>query len=96
VASLTACDPVKKVGDLWPHQRFNKNGKPLDAALPAIPCGLVAKSMFNDTYTMRKCSENDANCKGSVQKPSTGSQIPLNETGIAWESDLENKFKNIY
>ena len=43
-----------------------------------MPCGLVAKSVFTDTYTL---------------KSSNGTRIPINENGIAWESDKEYKFK---
>ena len=46
---------------------------------PANPCGLVAKSLFNDTFDMEK----------------SGTKIPMDETGIAWESDIQYKFKNL-
>lgn len=48
---------------------------------PAIPCGLVAKSVFNDTFRLKKEGEVD--------------WIPINEKGIAWASDVYYKFKNI-
>ena len=32
--------------------------KPLDPDAPAIPCGLIAKSMFTDTYRLFKVEEN--------------------------------------
>jgi hypothetical protein len=51
----------------------------LDASLPAIPCGLVAKSVFNDTFELKMGS----------------TKIPIVETGIAWSSDVEYKFNNI-
>ena len=47
--------------------------------MPAIPCGLVAKSVFNDTYVLKKGTE----------------VVPIVETGIAWSSDIQYKFKNI-
>ena len=60
VMDLSNCDPIIKVGDLWPNQQYSLSelDKPLlerkkmDLELPAIPCGLVAKSYFNDTYTL--------------------------------------------
>jgi len=53
---------------------------PLVADEPAYPCGLVAKSFFNDTFTLK----NDA-----------GVEIDINSDNIAWKSDVEYKFKNL-
>ena len=54
------------------------SGKKLDPEGPAIPCGLVAKSIFNDTFKLMK----------------DGSEIKMSEKNIAWASDLEHKFSN--
>jgi hypothetical protein len=45
--------------------------------LPAIPCGLVAKSIFNDTFRL-------------YREDNTGQRTPITiETkGIAWSSDI--------
>ena len=43
------------------------------------PCGLVAWSAFNDSFAISDAA---------------GNAIALNETGIAWPSDLGNKFSN--
>ena len=51
---------------------------------PAFPCGLVAKSLFNDTFTLYRGNETDAD-----------KLITINTDDIAWESDKENKFKNL-
>jgi len=48
---------------------------------PANPCGLVAKSFFNDTY--------------KIIDATTNTSIVIAETGIAWESDVQYKFKNL-
>ena len=55
---------------------------------PAIPCGLVAKSVFNDTYTLWKIKDE----KDEVITPV---QIDILESNIAWSSDIEYKFANI-
>uniref|UniRef100_M8CJT5 ALA-interacting subunit n=1 Tax=Aegilops tauschii TaxID=37682 RepID=M8CJT5_AEGTA len=48
---------------------------------PIVPCGLVAWSLFNDTYTVRV----------------NGVVTQVNKKDIAWKSDKNNKFgKNIY
>eukprot|EP00013_Stygamoeba_regulata_P021056 CAMPEP_0177653496 /NCGR_PEP_ID=MMETSP0447-20121125/13768_1 /TAXON_ID=0 /ORGANISM="Stygamoeba regulata, Strain BSH-02190019" /LENGTH=252 /DNA_ID=CAMNT_0019156959 /DNA_START=193 /DNA_END=948 /DNA_ORIENTATION=+ len=43
------------------------------------PCGLIASSLFNDTFILRDPG---------------GDIIPWKKEGIAWESDLEHKFNN--
>ncbi|XP_072963934.1 ALA-interacting subunit 3-like isoform X1 [Typha angustifolia] len=46
-----------------------------------VPCGLIAWSLFNDTYTF------------SVNKKAT----PVNKKNIAWQSDKKHKFgSNVY
>jgi hypothetical protein len=59
------------------------NGKTLAASEPAIPCGLVAKSVFNDTFWFYNVSNGN-----SVN-------ITIDDTNIAWESDVEYKFANV-
>ena len=66
------CDPIIKVGDLWENQRTNKNGVRLSNEDPAIPCGLVAKSYFNDTFELWK-----VNSEGEEK-------VPIKEDSIAW------------
>lgn len=79
-AELNDCDPIILVGDLWDYQKKNVMGKTLDDKLPAIPCGLVAKSVFNDTYKLIGPD---------------GKQVTIDKTNIAWSSDIEYKFHNI-
>lgn len=53
VDKLNDCDPIKKVSDLAEFQKINLNKVKMDDSEPAIPCGLVAKSFFNDTYIVQ-------------------------------------------
>ncbi|KAL3851001.1 hypothetical protein ACJIZ3_012883 [Penstemon smallii] len=47
-----------------------------------VPCGLIAWSLFNDTYHFTS---------------NNGGQIPINKRGISWQSDRERKFgRNVY
>ncbi|XP_010537817.1 PREDICTED: putative ALA-interacting subunit 4 isoform X2 [Tarenaya hassleriana] len=43
---------------------------------PIVPCGLVAWSLFNDTYDFTKNHQH----------------LPVNKKGISWKSDREKKF----
>lgn len=45
------------------------------------PCGLIAKSFFNDTFAL---------------KYKDGSYVPMKKEGIAWDSDINHKFSNPY
>ena len=66
--------------------------KPTD---PAIPCGLVAKSFFNDTYRLYKRPDNgDPLPTDAVALEAL--KVEISETQIAWQSDIDYKFKNIY
>ena len=47
----------------------------------ANPCGLIAKTFFNDSYSMYNSA--------------TNVQVNISETDIAWPSDKEKKFKKL-
>ena len=53
----------------------------MDDNWPAIPCGLIAKSVFNDDFELVNLDEN------KVQK--------IDSTDIAWDSDVKYLFHNI-
>lgn len=57
--------------------------KPIDTdnGLPIVPCGLIAWSLFNDTYTFMRQSF----------------ELIVNRRDIAWRSDRDHKFgKHVY
>ena len=61
----TSCEP----------ERFTADGKPI------VPCGLIAWSLFNDTYSFTRGNEN----------------LTVDKKDISWKSDREHKFaKNVY
>lgn len=61
----SACEPEKTTAD----------GKPI------VPCGLIAWSLFNDTYSFTRGNEN----------------LTVDKKDISWKSDREHKFgKNVY
>ncbi|KAJ6377414.1 hypothetical protein OIU76_026396 [Salix suchowensis] len=49
--------------------------------LPVVPCGLIAWSLFNDTYTLIRGTK----------------KLSINRKNIAWKSDRDSKFgKQVY
>ena len=51
----------------------------MDLNKPAIPCGVIAKSYFNDTFSLFNLS----------------GEVKINETGIAWTTDVKTKYLNL-
>lgn len=84
------CDPVYRVQDLYPAQQKKLSGGVFeDLESPAIPCGLMAKSFFNDTLTFYKKYVKD------TKTPNKDNiEFDLNTTDIAWTTDV-GKFSNI-
>lgn len=65
--------------------RYNTTGscKPEDTnnGLPIVPCGLIAWSLFNDTYDFSRGVD----------------ELKVNRKNIAWRSDRDHKFgKHVY
>ena len=79
--NLIDCNPIVSVADLYPHQQFNLKGVEFSDKdkKPAIPCGLIAKSVFTDTFALT--NKNDI------------LSLDIKEDGIAWASDLQFKFE---
>lgn len=64
------------------NTRYAWDGKTLlDPMAVANPCGLIAKSFFNDTYSMYD---------------ERGIEVSINETGIAWLNDRQGKYKRAH
>ncbi|XP_028773297.1 ALA-interacting subunit 3 [Neltuma alba] len=65
-------DPKKQssVSDCKPEDMFNGSA--------IVPCGLIAWSLFNDTYSFSLNSRN----------------LTVNKKGISWKSDRDHKFGN--
>ena len=74
------CDPITKNKDLWLGvTSFSDSSKELDQEAVAHPCGLIAKSFFNDTYKIYKKDGNE--------------EIIISPDNIAWSVD-KDKYKN--
>lgn len=51
---------------------------------PIAPCGIIANSLFNDTFSLRRLTDGY----------DTTAKIPINRTDIAWPTDRFYKFRN--
>ena len=74
------CDPILTNKDMGVTESVD--GTALVADEIAYPCGLVAKSIFTDSY------------KVLAIKDDPSSELPIDDSDIAWKSDVEFKFKN--
>ena len=63
----------------------------LPPGAPANPCGLVAKSYFTDTFQIYTGN----NTKDSDVKADATKNVTIHDDGIAWDSDIEYKFKRM-
>lgn len=69
------CEPVVTMSELGKSKTLD--GSVLADDAPANPCGLIAKSLFNDTYALVN---------------SEGKEIVIDDTDIAWEADKSMKY----
>lgn len=84
--SIKDCDPIITNKDL--EFGYSIDRTPLDPDAAAFPCGLVAKSYFNDTFTIYSKDPR-------VVETSATDMITINDDDIAWESDVKHKFFNM-
>ena len=73
------CEPAEKNKDMgFPANKTALDGSDLDDNSFAVPCGLMAKTFFNDSYTFKIGDEN----------------LEVDETNIAFEKDKKLFDKN--
>lgn len=92
VSSLDDCDPIKTNADLGFEKSYG--GTTLDPNAAANPCGLIARSFFNDTFSIDgfTIDESDIAWDSDVEhkfgRPPNSENIqwidPLNEHFIVW------------
>jgi hypothetical protein len=74
----TECEPIIRNSDLWATTSID--GTTLNPDDPANPCGLIARSYFNDTFTLT--NEKEGNYF-----------YEINSTNIAWGADRNGRYK---
>ncbi len=72
------CDPIVNATNLG--RKTTVSGKLLTGDMVANACGLIAKSLFNDSYKLERTTP-------------TKKSIVIDEKNIAWESDKKLKYK---
>ena len=80
------CDPVITNKDMNKNESVTKIALNEDDV--AIPCGLIAKSYFNDVFSNWRI-------KSKFDDSSEDQPIYVNEKDIAWKADKELKYKNV-
>ena len=80
------CDPVITNSEMGVSKSVNN--KDLSSDDVAIPCGLIAKSYFNDVFSNWRI-------KSKFDDSSEDQPIYVNEKDIAWKADKELKYKNV-
>eukprot|EP00668_Euglena_longa_P041490 GGOE01054627.1.p1 GENE.GGOE01054627.1~~GGOE01054627.1.p1 ORF type:complete len:394 (+),score=118.66 GGOE01054627.1:41-1183(+) len=104
--SISDCEPVRYPGEL---QSTGSAGSGISNLY--APCGLIAWSMFNDSFTVfvtdpsSNCSSDTTSCGspvcvGYLKAFPMPSDVPTNpactDNGVAWDSDVDRKFKAPY
>jgi len=84
---LDDCEPIIYNKDIAPNLK-SYDGYDLNPDAVANPCGLVAKSFFTGNR-----NSDFYHLLDTFQLFLGATQIPINENGIAWESDIKHKFK---
>jgi len=91
IQKAQTCDPVYTNADVNPNNLTSVSGgnlsAPANASNVAIPCGLIAKSVFNDTFLLSSATFNPGT------NITTG-LISIDSQNIAWKSDVDYKFFN--
>ena len=80
------CDPVITNKDM--EKTISITNKELQEKDVAIPCGLIAKSFFNDNYKKWELLS-------KFEDDNNHEIINVNESNIAWKADKELKYKNV-
>lgn len=81
----SSCDPITEIDDVdrvyydSPYCKWDTdtNQCKFDDSDKANPCGLIAKSAFNDTFTLLKPN---------------GDSVKIHQHGINWDVDRDDKF----
>ena len=83
---LSVCEPYLTNAQMG--KTHSVNGTLLDPDGAAIPCGIIALSVFNDTFELYTPET------ASLENQQDG-KVHINKNNIAWDSDISLKFNNL-
>lgn len=97
LASTSDCSPLTTSGT--GVYKYNSTAEtPIgnnDTDYTLMPCGLIANSLFNDIFWVNKLVTNgNTYYQNDTFEGNTLVNL-VNQTGIAWKSDVDTKFKNV-
>ena len=84
-SKLADCDPIFTNAEAQKY--VSVAGTELNGTAAAYPCGLVAKSVFNDTFDLYSAEPDETHLDDN--------KLDIDDSDIAWKADVENKFFNI-
>jgi hypothetical protein len=77
-----SCDPILRMSDVGVNKSYTGVSF-TSTSIVANPCGSIAKSFFTDNYTLYK---------NATTTTGTSTNVTIIQTGIAWNSDLKEKY----
>ncbi|KAG6964108.1 hypothetical protein JG687_00006183 [Phytophthora cactorum] len=96
-ASTSDCSPLTTSGT--GVSKFNSTAEAAigdnETDYTLMPCGLIANSLFNDIFWVNKLVTNGRTYYQDDTYEGKTLVNLVDQTGIAWKSDVETKFKNI-
>lgn len=105
-SSISDCQPVRYQGELQESTALEPSGS--DISTIYAPCGLIAWSMFNDSFLVyvppagTNCALDPTACGAPIcvgylkplpKPPTVTASMQCTDNGIAWESDVDKKFQ---
>ncbi|CAK4073098.1 unnamed protein product [Aphanomyces euteiches] len=91
------CDGAKKITDYKYNSTSPLDSSAVQAEYNLNPCGLIANSLFNDMFWVLSVTLPNGTYLGQTDTyPNTSVNVLnlMSQSGLAWKSDLETKFKN--
>ena len=100
VSDPTDCEPLKTITGVPKFNSIDPEPVINDTSVTykLNPCGLIANSLFNDIFWVNSITTPEGTTMFAADEYlDTGSNVStiMDQSGIAWESDISTKFKNL-